>query len=71
MAIYANAVIPLLLMMFEITGSRKNEGTKNAAFADDFTASGTIDKGIIGIKYWWDQLCKIGLKSGYFSEATK
>ena len=67
MAIYAIAVIPLLLMVLEITESRASERTRAAAFADDFTASGTI----AGIKYWWDQLCKIGPKFGYFPEATK
>ena len=44
------------------------EGTsKSAAYADDLTAAGCIP----GFKYWWDQLCELGPKFGYFPQASK
>ena len=67
MAVYAIAIIPLILMILEITESRENEKTKAAAYADDLTTGGRI----IGIKHWWDQLCRLGPKFGYFPEASK
>ena len=66
LAIYAIALISLLLMVLKNTESRVSERIRAAAFANDFTASRTI----AGIKYWWYQLCKIGPKFGYFPEAT-
>ena len=54
-------------MILEITDEYQDLRTKAAAFADELTAAGDIK----GIKYWWDQLCKLGPKFGYFPEATK
>ena len=34
---------------------------------DDFSAGGSI----INLKHWWDTLCKLGPKFGYFPEASK
>ena len=52
MAVYAIAIIPLILMILEITDSHGTEKTRAAAFSDDLTATGNI----AGIKYWWDQV---------------
>ena len=54
-------------MILEIIDEYQDLRTKAAAFADDLTAAGDIK----GIKYWWDQLCKLGPKFVYFPEATK
>ena len=37
------------------------------AYADDFSTAGSISS----LKYWWDRLCELGPKFGYFSETTK
>ena len=37
------------------------------AYADDFSAAGSI----VSLKHWWENLCKLGPKFGYFPEATK
>ena len=66
MTVYAVAIIPLILMILSIT-DKSSENTKAAAFADDLTASGDVS----GIRYWWNQLCKLGPKFGYFPEPTK
>ena len=36
--------------------------TKAAAYADDLTAAGTI----MHLRNWWEMLCKLGPKFGYF-----
>ena len=61
MGIYAIAIIPLILMILEITDEYQDLRTKAAAFADNLAAAG----GVKGIKYWWDQLYKLGPKFGY------
>ena len=37
------------------------------AYADDFTAGGTVKD----LKYWWERLCELGPKFGYYPEASK
>ena len=66
MAVYAIAIIPLILMIVEITSHADNI-TKTAAYADDITAAGKI----IQLKHWWDTLCELGPKFGYYPEARK
>ena len=66
MAIYAIATIPLLLQMTEFS-EEKNLSTKNAAYADDMAASGKLT----GLKFWWEELCRLGPKYGYFPNAAK
>ena len=61
MALYAVAIIPLLLMIVEITTNSSNNPSKVVAFADDFTASGTTGN----LKLWWNTLCQLGPKFGY------
>ena len=67
MAIYAIAVIPLMLMVLEETKQLQNKQTKMAAYADDLSAGGNISN----LKFWWDSLNMIGPKFGYFPEASK
>ena len=63
MSVYAIAIIPLMLMVLEITSN----SSEMLAYADDFTAGGTIES----LKYWWDTLCKLGPKFGYYPQASK
>ena len=37
------------------------------AYADDFTAGGSVKD----LKYWWETLCEVGPKFGYYPEASK
>ena len=67
MAVYAVAVIPLILMILEITNQLPDKKTKMAAYADDFSAGGSVEN----LKHWWDALCHLGPKFGYYPEATK
>ena len=67
MAVYVIAIIPLLLMILEIIESYSEGTSKAATYADDLTAAGCIP----GLKYWWDQLCELGPKFGYFPRALK
>ena len=62
MPIYVIAVVPLLLIVLEIMTTENK--VKMAAYADDFTASG-----IKSLKRYWDTLCRVGSKFGYFLEA--
>ena len=55
MSVYAIAIIPLMLMVLEITSNSSDDVAKMVAYADDFTAGGTIES----LKYWWDTLCKL------------
>jgi len=68
MVVYATAIIPLLLMVMAILKSKRPEKTaKASAFADDFSAAGTIKS----LLEWWEELCKLGPKFGYFPEPNK
>ena len=67
MAVYAIAIIPLMLMILEITNQLPDTKTKMAAYADDFSAAGSIEN----LMYWWETLCKLGPKFGYYPEASK
>ena len=67
MAVYATAIIPLILMIIEITNRLPDTSSKTVAYADDFSAAGSVKN----LKYWWDTLCKIGHKFGYYPEASK
>ena len=65
MAVYVIAVIPLILMILEITDSYFEGTSKAAAYADDLTAADCIP----GLKYCLDQLCELGPKS--FLQASR
>ena len=60
-------MIPLLLMVINITSERHKEQTRAEAYADDFSTAGKID----GIRCWWDNLLRIGPLFGYHPEAKK
>ena len=66
MAAYAIGMTPLLIFLLEYT-ILNNNTTKHVAFADDFTVAGKIEE----IKGYWDSLCNIGLKYGYFPKPEK
>lgn len=66
MAVYAIAIIPMILMIVDIT-SKIDDSTKTAAYADDVTAAGKV----IQLKNWWKTLCMLGPKFGYYPEASK
>ena len=67
MAVYAMAVIPLLLMLLEIVTEVPDNTAKMVAYADDFTAAGTIKS----LKKWWEALMMLGPKFGYHPQAVK
>ena len=68
MRIYALSVIPLMLMVLEITNTKnKNSEAKMVAYADDFSAADSISS----LKDWLNTLCELGPKFGYFHESTK
>ena len=67
MSIYAVAIIPLVLMILEIMSTAPDNTSKMVAYSDDFTAEGTVKD----LKYWWETLCDLGPKFGYYPEASK
>ena len=67
MSIYAIAVIPLVLMITEIMSTSPDNTSKMVTYADDFTAGGTVKD----LEYWWETLCELGPKFGYYREASK
>ena len=66
MAIFAITIIPLILMLVEIR-MQDNNHTKTAAYADDLTVAGPIYQ----IRVWWNMLCRLGPKFGYFPGRSK
>ena len=59
--------MPLVLMIMEIMSTSPDNNSKMVAYADDFTAGGTVKD----LKYWWETLCELGPKFGYYPEASK
>ena len=66
MAIYAIAIIPLVLLLVAEANQVDNT-TKTAAYADDLTVAGSVMR----LRNWWEALCRLGPKLGYFSERSK
>ena len=66
MAIYAIAIIPLILLLVAEANQVDNT-TKTAAYPDDLTAAGTT----MGLRNWWETLCRLRPKFGYFPEGSK
>ena len=66
MAIYAIVIIPLIVLLVAEANQVDNT-IKIAAYADDLTASGTI----MLLRNWWEALCRMGPKFGYFPEGRK
>ena len=67
LSIYAIAIIPLVLMIMEIMSTSPDNTSKMVAYADDFTDGGTVRD----LKYWWETLCELGSKFGYYLEQIK
>ena len=66
-AIYAIAIIPVVLMLVA-EGNQVDNTTKTAAYADDLTATGTI----ISLRNCWETLCDWDLNSVTFlNEANR
>ena len=61
MAVYTIAIIPMILMIVDIT-SKIDDSTKTAAYADNVTAAGKI----VQLKNWWKTLCMLGPTFGYY-----
>ena len=67
MAVYATAIIPLILMVLEITDKLPNSITKCEAYADDIAAGGTLEN----LLEWWKAICELGPLFGYYPEESK
>ena len=65
MAVYAITIIPMILMIVDIT-SKIDDSPKTATYTD-VTAAGKI----IQLKNWWKTLCILGPKFGYYPEPSK
>ena len=62
MTINALSVIPLMLIVLEITNTKTKPDAKMAAYAVEFSAAGSISS----LKYWWDALRKLVRNSVIF-----
>ena len=51
----------------EIMSTSPDNTSKMVAYADDFTAGGTVKD----LKYWLEKLCKLGPKFGYHPELLR
>ena len=68
MAVYAIAIIPMILMLVETYDELNNTNpTKVVGYADDIASAGKIKK----LKNWWYKVCELGPKFGYFPESKK
>ena len=67
MAVYAIAIIPLILMLLEAVIGGPYNSVREVAYADDLTAGGKLRD----LKYWWDTLLDLGPKFGYYPQASK
>ena len=67
MAIYAIAIIPLLLMLVDQAEQLPGKKTKSVAYADDFTGAGSIKN----LLHWWNTLITLDPLFGYHPEPTK
>ena len=64
MAKYALGVKPLIDVL---SHSVDNKLCKQAWYADDSTTGGKIEE----LKKWWDKICEMGPKYGYYPKASK
>ena len=65
-AVHTIDIYTLILMMVEFT-NKTDSTIKTAAYADDITIAGEL----VQLKYWWNRLCGLGPKFGYYPEASK
>ena len=66
MAIYAIGLTPLLEMLMHLLADF-DDNTKMVAFADDLTGVGHLQS----LKNWWEMLCEVGQKFGYYPQSAK
>ena len=64
MAMYALGILPLLYFNFD---NQSFDTAKRIAYTDDFTGIGRLQQ----LKYWWEDINKLGSYIGYFPKATK
>ena len=64
MALYALGIRPLSDNLGEVVDHEK---CKQSWFAEDSSAGGQLTE----MKTWWDQLCIVGPKYGYYPQASK
>ena len=67
MAIYAIAIIPLLLMLVDQAEQLPGKRTKSVAYVDNFTSAGSITN----LLHWWNTLTTLGPLFGYHPKPTK
>ena len=67
MAIYAIAIIPLLLMLVDQAEQLPGKRTKSVAYVDNFTSAGSITN----LLHWWNTLTTLGPLFGYYPKPTK
>ena len=66
MPVYAEAIIPLMVMAADPLNS-SDEKARQSAYADDLAAAGTISE----LKKWWDVIVKVGPYLGYYAKPEK
>ena len=66
-AIYAIAIIPLLLILVDQADKLPGIRTKSVTYADDFSGAGSITN----LSHLWNTLTTLGLLFGYHLELTK
>ena len=64
MALYALSIRPLIDNLGEVVDHEK---CKQSWYADDSSAGGQLTE----MKTWWDQLCTVGPKYGYYPQESK
>ena len=65
-AIYSIAIMPLILIL--VAEAKQVDNTTNTpVYADDLIAAGTI----MCLRNWWETLCRLGPKFGYFPGGSK
>ena len=66
MPVYAEAIIPLMVMAADPLNA-SDEKARQCAYADDLAAAGTITE----LKKWWDVIVKFGPYLGYYAKPEK
>ena len=67
MAIYAIAIIPLLLMLVDQAEQLPGKRAKSVAYTDNFAAASSI----ANLLHWWNTLTTLGPVFAYHPEPTK
>ena len=67
MEIYAVTIIPFVLMKTQVVSLTLENTSHMVAYGDDYTAGGKTKD----FNHWWKTLRELGLKFGYYPEASK